>query len=529
MCIRGKILVEPNADAENLIVSSSQMKGIEEKLFSCGMPVEALMEKVGLSMKNWLLANPRLLENGVIVLVGPGHNGGDGLVLARELYLSGIKVSLWCPIPIKRDLVANHFEYCISIGIDALKSPPDFLSNELWIEALFGIGQTKEIPEDIGLLLKNREQSNPGKLIALDVPAGICSDTGKKLGIAAAKATYTLAVGLAKIGLLQDIALPYVGTLVRIDIGIPKVFLNFPEKVPLKISLDDIESFDFPRSPPNASKYQRGRVLLITGSEKYKGASLLALEGAIASGVGSIQSVLPANISNTIWPMVPEVVFQNSFCNSRTNDINLKKCLDQINFERIDSLLIGPGLGLGDEDWVDSAVNLEKFPGLLVLDADGLNRISLSSDGWRWLDKREGPTWITPHMHEFCRLFPEIDVSFPVKAAALASAKTGVGVLLKGAHSVIAIPDGSIWQLVNTSNFVSRAGLGDVLAGFAAGIGAMGLSSGKKFDFKLLAYAGLMHACAASSCENGTNAASISKTLKKLVKRIQSKKVRLDT
>ena len=97
-----------NSDSDHLIVSSFQMKEVENKLFLFGMPVEALMEKVGISLKDWLLQKPYLLEHGVIVLVGPGHNGGDGLVLARDLYLLRIEVYLWCPLPIQKLLASKH-------------------------------------------------------------------------------------------------------------------------------------------------------------------------------------------------------------------------------------------------------------------------------------------------------------------------------------------------------------------------------------------------------------------------------------
>ena len=250
----------PASDADHLIVSSSQMRGLEEKLFSYGMPEEALMEKVGLRIKGWFMENREFLNKGVLVLVGPGHNGGDGLVLARELHLAGVEVSLWCPLEIKKPLTAKHLSYCISIGITQLSSEPDASDQALWIEALFGLSQTRSIPKEIGRLLKTREELIPGHLISLDIPAGICSEDGRIFETGAAKAAFTLTVGLIKTGLIQDRALHYVGTLVRLDIGIPKaLFDSFPNKTPLKISSNDIESFNFPETAPNARKYQRGR------------------------------------------------------------------------------------------------------------------------------------------------------------------------------------------------------------------------------------------------------------------------------
>ena len=511
----------PEFDADHLIVSSSQMRGLEEKLFSYGMPEEALMEKVGLKMKSWFMENRKFLTKGVLVLIGPGHNGGDGLVLARELHLAGVEVSLWCPLEIKKPLTAKHHSYCISIGITQLQSEPDASDKALWIEALFGLSQTRPIPQEIGRLLKTREELRPGNLISLDVPAGICSENGRIFETGAAKAAFTLTVGLIKAGLIQDRALHNVGTLLRLDIGIPEVLLDsFPNKTPLKISSNDIETFNLPEIAPNSSKYQRGRLFVIAGSKKYKGASLLALQGAIASGVGSIQTVLPPDIANSLFGILPEVIFHN-YSYSQDEDIYLEKCLKKINLTRIDSLLIGPGLGLANENWDQFALALEEFTGLLVLDADGLNRLSSSNEGWKWLRKRKGFTWITPHIDEFSRLFPEIDPSCPLKAAALAAEASGVGVLIKGAHSVIASPTGSVWQLVNTSSVVARTGLGDLLAGFIAGIGAQGICSKNKLKYDLFALAVLIHAHAAKKCEEGSNASLIAKKLGKVLKNLQ--------
>ncbi len=506
------------------------MKEIEAKLFSLGMPEEALMEKVGLGIKEWFLNRSKLLKEGVVVLVGPGNNGGDGLVLARELFLSGIDVSLWCPIPIKSLLTAKHFSYCNSIGIKCVKDLPDVYSNAIWVEAIFGLGQSKPIPHDIGLLLRERERLNPGKLVSLDVPAGICSDTGKRTGGDAAFASFTLTVGLFKAGLLQDIAIPYVGDLQRIDIGVPKSLLEpLCGFVPLTISADDCCSAEFPQSRKNASKYERGRLLFIGGSQKFRGACLLALRGAISSGVGSIQAVLTKQIAEVLCPSVPEVIFHNSFNNLLNQEISLSKSFAKIQLDRIDSLVIGPGLGILDEKWNNFATHFEGFPGLLVLDADGLNCLSRSSEGWEWLRKREGPTWITPHVNEFQRLFPEIDSSCPLEAASSAARISGAGVLLKGAHSVVADPGGSVWQLRKTSHLVARTGLGDLLAGFLGGIGALSISSNKKIDSTLFALGVLIHAQSASLCEEGTNADSIAKTLGRFVKSIQAEKVRFDT
>ena len=124
-----------------------------------------------------------------------------------------------------------------------------------------------------------------------------------------------------------------------------------------------------------------------------------------------------------------------------------------------------------------------------MLDADGLNRTNAA-----WLQRRRGPTWITPHAGEFTRLFPALTERPPLEAAAQAACQSGAAVLLKGSHTVIAAPDGRRWQVMRSAPAAARTGLGDVLAGFAAGRGAMALASGDRADACWLAAAALAHA-----------------------------------
>ena len=98
----------PKIDSEHLIVYSKQMLEIEKDIFSRGMPVESLMEKVGLQLSQWLLKRKDLIKNGVIVFIGPGHNGGDGAVVARELFLKGYDVTIWCPFPVRKELTLQQ-------------------------------------------------------------------------------------------------------------------------------------------------------------------------------------------------------------------------------------------------------------------------------------------------------------------------------------------------------------------------------------------------------------------------------------
>ena len=515
----------PKPDADHLILTARQILDLEGMILSSGLPVEALMEKVGQKMSRWFLDRPGLVSKGVIVLVGPGHNGGDGLVVARELYLAGINVSLWCPLPITKSLTIKQLSYASWIGIKEIKNDLNPSGEELWIEALFGIAQTRPLPGKISQVLKAREENCPGKLVSLDVPAGICSDTGRPLNKKAAHSSFTLTVGFYKSGLLQDAALPFVGHLIRIDLGFSKSLLcQVIQRGPLRICSSDISSFNWPAPSLVSNKYQRGRVLVIAGSDKYPGAAVLAMKGVLASGNGSIKAALPKNMSNTFWQYMPEVLIDGYMESSRNGGVKIGTFLRNYDFNRIDSLLIGPGIGLSDENWSEASYPLQEFEGLITFDADALNRISNTDQGWKWLKKRKGMTVITPHISEFQRLFKSVDLSNPLNAAREAAQLSGTGVLLKGAHSIFAAPSGESWQIGQSAPWVARAGLGDVLAGFIAGVGSIELVTKQTIDWDVIAAAAMLHASAGLDSKKGSTPSSIASVLEANVKKINSLK-----
>ncbi len=525
------------------MVSSEQMKTIEKEMFSMGMPVEALMEKVGIG----ILDRQGLIENGAIVLVGPGHNGGDGLVVARELYMAGVDVSIgpghnggdglvvarelymagidisiWCPFPLKKELTQKHFDYAMQIGIKNLEHKPDANSDLLWIEALFGLGQSRSISDEIVHLLNSKKTFSPDKLISIDVPAGLDSDNGTPILNTSCITSSTLSLGLFKSGLIQDSAIDFVGDLERIDIGIPdKILADLPETQPLRISFSDLSTFVWPKPSKSKSKYQRGRVLVVAGSERYRGAASLALNGALASGVGSVSAFLPSSVSSAVWSTHPEVLLLGELNSLKNGSAAFPKVFNEVDLDRFDSILLGPGLGISEEKDCFGD-DLKNFKGLLVLDADAINRLSITSKGWKWLKERKGPTWLTPHLNEFNRLFPFIDFSNPLKAGIEAAKICSSSVLLKGAHSVISDPQGRAWQIGQVNSNVARTGLGDVLAGFVSGMGAFGLASNDRLDTNLLAASALMHAYAGAFCSRGSTASSICTFLAELIKKESS-------
>ncbi len=513
----------PNSDKNHLLVTSEQMKHLEQKMFDSGLPVAALMEKAGLAMASWLMKQNDLLLNGALVLVGPGHNGGDGLVVARELHLAGVRVRIWCPFGIAQPLTNQQFSHAEWLGVECLTGEPDVKADELWVEALFGLAQNRPLPSKISTLFESREIHMPGKLVSLDVPAGLCPDTGKPFDGRAAVASRTLSVGLYKKGLIQDDALPYVGEIILFDIGIPKrILADLSHTNPKLISPNDLLTLELPNPGIKATKYERGRLLVIAGSELYKGAANLSLQGALASGTGSIQAIVPASVADSLWQMLPEVVFRASI-KVNSKDPNKGSSSIPVEINKLDAILFGPGLTLSKDQWSLFSDSLRCFKGLLVLDADGLNLLAVSKYGWCWLKDREGPTWITPHQSEFSRLFPDLKGLDPLEAALEAAKISGVNVLLKGAHSVVADENGRSWQLGKVNPFVARAGLGDLLAGYAAGLGSIGIATNKNCDAELLAAAMFLHSQSAVRTEKGTSASLVASSLGEMTMRIQNR------
>lgn len=493
----------PPRDAEHLLVSGEQMAALEQQLFASGLPVEALMEKAALALSRALRRHHGgvLERHGAVVLVGPGHNGGDGLVVARELHLAGLAVAIWSPFERHKPLTASHLRHTHWLGVQELQAPPDPAGPALWIDALLGIGQRRPPDGALQELFRERARQRPGRLVAIDVPTGLCADSGRCLGEAAAQASHTYTLGLRKSGLVQDDALRWVGALRRIDLALaPALLTGLPAAQPLGLAPADLATAPWPALDPAAAKYGRGRLLVVAGSARYRGAAALALEGASAAGCGSLRAALPACLAEGLWSTQPHVVVSQALACDDQGHLALAQ-LGEAELDRLDAVLVGPGLGATvgpDGDGVGAGEaqawqRLQAFTGLLVLDADGLNRLAaLGADDW--LRERGGPTWITPHRGEFNRLFPQWGEAPALEAAAAAAGLSGAAVLLKGARSVVAASDGRRWQLLEAAPAAARAGLGDVLAGYGAAIGAMALAAGGDASAALLATASLAHA-----------------------------------
>ncbi|NER82283.1 MAG: NAD(P)H-hydrate epimerase, partial [Leptolyngbya sp. SIO1D8] len=284
------------------------MQQLEASLFAAGMPVPALMEKVAGRIARWIATHyPRDRAPTVGFIVGPGHNGGDALVVARELYHHGYQVRVWCPFVDLKALTAHHQTYLKYLNVSCTDTEVDLQCCDLIVDGGFGIGLTRSLT---GQFAQGIEAINRWHIpvVSIDLPTGLETNTGKVLGTAI-RAHHTLCLGLWKLGLMQDVALPWLGQVHLIPFDLPShsiqsAIANLPSvrRISTKIGYSHL--------PLNRSaiahKYMVGHLLLIAGSRQYAGAALLAGKGAIASGVGMMTLIVPESLRLTAISQLPE-------------------------------------------------------------------------------------------------------------------------------------------------------------------------------------------------------------------------------
>ena len=208
----------------HFVVTAEQMQAIEERIFKAGMPVAALMEKVAGKITTRILQiwqEQQTTIQSIGILVGPGHNGGDALVMARELWFRGYKIKIYCPFSRRKDLTGTHAQYAASLRIPIVEDIRLLKDCDVLIDGLFGFGLEREITGSVAAAINELNQWNQ-PVLSIDLPSGLHTNTGKVLGIAV-KATHTFCLGLWKLAFLQDQALEYLGTTELIDFDIPLV------------------------------------------------------------------------------------------------------------------------------------------------------------------------------------------------------------------------------------------------------------------------------------------------------------------
>ncbi|MEH2318303.1 NAD(P)H-hydrate dehydratase [Nostoc sp.] len=465
-----------------VIVTAGQMRDIEERIFAAGMPVVALMEKVaGLIARRIQDIYPNLGQRGnnskllshslnprVGILVGPGHNGGDALVVARELHFRGYEVWIYSPFSKLKELTSQHLQYAENLGIPIYQTIEQLPNSDLLIDGLFGFGLEKNLTDPIASAINQlNELSVP--IYSIDLPSGLHTDTGEVLGTAI-RATHTFCLGLWKLAFFQDQALEYFGKAELIDFDIPladvEAVLKETPRIKRITPATALATLPLPR-PPVTHKYKEGHLLLICGSRRYAGGAILTGLGARASGVGMLSIAVPESLKSLLVSHLPEALIVG--CpETETGAIAQLQLPEKTDLSSFNAIACGPGLTRDASPIVQEVIESDRP---LLLDADGLN-ILAQMGAIATLKKRQAITVLTPHTGEFERLFPDVpDAKHDrVKAVQSAAVQSGAVVLLKGARTAVANPQGAVWIVPESTPALARGGSGDVLTGLLGGL-----------------------------------------------------------
>ena len=409
------------------ILTAEAMRAAEEAAIAAGTTVEQLMERAGaaLAEATYRFAGPMP----VLVLCGPGNNGGDGYVAARHLAQRGVKVRIATLAEPKSDAAKwarSHWAGPVEqLGDETAPEP-------LVIDALFGTGLTRGLDE--GKAKQLSRLCGPAQLsVACDLPSGVQTDSGEELSLIPAYAM-TVTFGALKPAHLLHPAMHKCGRLVLAHIGIEA-----------DTTWHEISPPNLPPLDPGGHKYDRGLVHALAGA--MPGAIALAAKAAAYAGAGYVRVSTSRPIDG-----LPSSIVQIDHA--------------PVNDERIGCLLIGPGLG--DVPQVLTLALTSKAP--KVIDADGITHLGEP-------ERLKGQdAIITPHEGEFVKLFGELPGSKPERALEAAK-RSGAVVVYKGPDTLVASPDGRLCFSPHAHPWLASAGTGDVLAGVIAAMRARGLPS----------------------------------------------------
>ncbi len=448
-----------------ILLTTSEMKEADARAIRAGVPGLALMERAGRAVADAAVQNFAGSGN-VLVVCGPGNNGGDGFVAARLLAERGVNVAV--ALLGDRSRLTGDAALAASTWTGAIKpaTAADPAAADLVIDALFGAGLARDIDGEARTVVE-RIGASGCPVLSVDVPSGIDGDTGEVRGIAVA-AERTVTFAARKPGHLLLPGRAQCGLLTLADIGIApdilaslgsKAFANGPR----------LWRNAFPKPQLSAHKYERGHTMVLSGGAARTGAARLAARGALRIGSGLVTVASPPEAIGVNAAHLTAIMLKG--CGGPDD---LKRILED---KRINALVLGPALGVhaATRTLVAVAVHAHRN---LVLDADALTSFEgLASD----LRGAFGaaPTVLTPHQGEFERLFsgrPDIlRASSKLERARLAAAHTGAAIVLKGPDTVVAAPDGRAAINENGTPYLATAGSGDVLSGIVAGLMAQGV------------------------------------------------------
>ncbi len=458
------------------IVTVSEMRELEAQAdHQYGLTSPILMKNAGKSAADLFQAHllPQQHINGleVLFLIGPGNNGGDGLVMAGHLEQAGALISLynW-----KEQRLTVHGE---EVPQDEVQHRLETLlqSAEYVIDALLGTGRSRPLPDDMRDLLARvghaREQHKAMRVVAVDLPTGLNADTGE-VDPGSIRADVTITLACPKQGFFFFPGRDYIGEIYLGDIGLPQ---ELEQHLKTEMLSGKLVHHWLPERPLNSNKGTFGKIMLLCGSLPYPGSAYLA--GVAAARVGG--GLITLAVTEKMLPFYASSFHEATFAilpPEETESFERAKTFTS-HLSGYKSLLIGPGLGQSPNtrevilQVLEYLRNMpdEKRPHLVV-DADGLNNLSVMEHWWTLLPPE---TVITPHPGEMGRLCGGMKVSGGgferLELTRSKAAEWKVNLLLKGACTIVASPAGRTLINYESDPGLATAGTGDVLAGMIAG------------------------------------------------------------
>ncbi len=459
------------------IFSAEQIKQIDEFTIA-NEPISSidLMERAAMACTKRIMKLVNT-EDDIIIFCGKGNNGGDGFAIARLLLERGFNCHAFVinyteKFSVDAEINYNKLKETFATKISEINSLSDLKekitsTNFIVVDAMLGTGINKAIE---GLLKETVTfiNANFKRIISIDVPSGLFVNETSKDNDSVICSTLTLTFQFPKLAFLLPENKKYVNEFEVLDIGlnakaIQDEFTNF-----YYVTKQDISSFLKPRNK-FSHKGIFGHALLLAGSKGKSGAAIISSKACLRSGAGLLTLHSNKSTIEGLLHHLPEAMSIEDTNEDHISEIDKPENYDAIGF--------GPGVGTHEDTQIVLKKILQYYTGKLIIDADGLN---ILSENKTWLDFLPAETILTPHPKEFERLFGKHDNDFEkIKALKHISLKYNCIIVLKGAHSAVAFPDGSIFFNSSGNAGLAKGGSGDGLTGIILGLLARGYTAPK--------------------------------------------------
>ncbi|MCC6290321.1 MAG: NAD(P)H-hydrate dehydratase [Chitinophagaceae bacterium] len=420
------------------------------------------MERAAIQCADWINQHTAFYKK-IIIYCGPGNNGGDGLAIARILFLQGRTVEVFYVDSASQseDFKANVERLSQHNISPVLLSSPDLFpahnDDDIIIDALFGYGLNRPLSGIAEVLVQHINQSK-STIISIDIPSGLFADKNSK-GNTIVQATYTLTFQCMKLAFLLPENTPFVGEVTVLDIGLHPDFYNNTDAAFEITSHKIIHGYYSPRKK-FSHKGTYGNAALIAGSYGMMGAAVLGAQSCMRSGAGKLTCYIPKCGYSVLQSTVPEAMCVTDENETHHTNLQLKG--------KYDAYAIGPGIGQNEATVAVIETLLQQKPARLVIDADALNILAAYP---ALLNLLPANTILTPHLKEFEHLFGKSENDFQRLQLALEKAGSlNIYIVLKGYYSFIATPSGKGYFNSTGNPGMATAGSGDVLTGILLGL-----------------------------------------------------------